>query len=93
MDFATPAKSLTVRVIGDGADYKLTIMLSDGSTDVRKAAVPAGAVTPIAYQSPAGVGVMAVVYGHADPAPTAKDPTIIKSLSLVAGAVGSAASN
>mgnify|MGYP001062828255 CR=1 FL=1 len=89
MDFAAPAQSVTVRAVGDGADYTVTVMLNDGSTEVRKAAVPGGAVTPIAYEAPAGKGIVAVVYGHADPAPTAKDPTILKSVSFVTAGAAS----
>jgi len=89
MDFAAPAASVTVRAFGDGAAYALTVTLSDGSTDRRTVPMPAGAATPIAYQAPAGAGIVSVVYGHADPAQTAKDPTIIKSLSYVAAAPAS----
>ena len=92
MDFAAPATSVTVRAFGDGAQFALTVTLSDGSTDKRAMPMPAGAATPINYQAPAGVGIVSATFGHADTAQTAKDPTIIKSLSYVAAAAAAPSS-
>lgn len=81
VDFAKPARLVNLRVIGDGTDYTMTAQLNDGNTEVRKVSTQAGAVVmPIEYEPPAGTAVLSITYGHANPDPTAKDPTIVKSL-------------
>jgi hypothetical protein len=82
MDFAAPVRLVNLRVIGDGTDYTMTAVFSDGNTDIKKVTTQSGVIMPIQYEPPTGSAVTAIIYGHANPDPTAKDPTIIKSIAF-----------
>jgi hypothetical protein len=82
MDFASPVRLVHLNVIGIGAPYVLTVQLNDGRTDTKAVTPQSGAVSPIDYEPPAGSAVTSIVYAHASPDPTAKDPIIIKSVAF-----------
>jgi hypothetical protein len=82
MKLATPARQVRLTFGGLGAQYRATLELSDGTTQSVAAASQQGAVSTLSYDAPARLSVVSVVFGHANPDPTAKDPTIIKRLTF-----------
>jgi P pilus assembly chaperone PapD len=81
LTLGAPARAVRLAFGGDGAMYGMSAELTDGSLAPVTATSKKGAVTTIGYDAPSGgVSVVAVIFGHADPNPLSKDPTIIKRL-------------
>ncbi|WP_031077771.1 hypothetical protein [Streptomyces sp. NRRL S-118] len=79
-EFTAPVDTVRLSFAGRGAGYALEVQLSDGSKARTEGRSRPGAATQLTYQAPKGLSVVSVVFGHADPSPTAKDPTIVKQL-------------
>lgn len=82
IDFAAPARMVRLNIMGAGPSYTMTALLSDGSTETRQAATQRSTITPITYEAPIEKTITAITLGHTNPDPTAKDPTIIKSIAF-----------
>lgn len=81
VDFAKPVRLVNLQIIGDGNGYTMTVQLNDGNSEKKNVTTQTGVVvTPIQYEPPAGTEVLSIIYGHANQDPTAKDPTIVKSV-------------
>ncbi|PBC75977.1 hypothetical protein BX265_0673 [Streptomyces sp. TLI_235] len=80
IDFAAPARAVRLTFGGKGAKYTLTAQLDDGTTATVEAQSQPTGPAQLAYQAPSGRSIVSVVFGHSDPSPTAKDPTVIRQL-------------
>jgi hypothetical protein len=81
LTLGAPARGVRLVFGGNGATYQMTVELTDGNQIPVTGASQKGGLATIAYDAPdGGVSVAAVIFGHADPNPVAKDPTIIKRL-------------
>jgi hypothetical protein len=82
-EFARPSRNVNLGFTGTGtnAEYQLVVQFADGQTQTLTSASAApGAVVNLAFEDPTGRTIRSVTFWHANPDPTAKDPTLVKSL-------------
>ncbi|MEU6595327.1 hypothetical protein ABZ923_40075 [Streptomyces sp. NPDC046881] len=82
VELAAPADTVRLTFAGKGAQYTLIAQLSDGSKAATDGTSQAGTDTQLSYQAPPGLSVVSFTFGHADPSPTSKDPTVIKQIAF-----------
>jgi hypothetical protein len=82
MTFAKPAKEVRLTYGGLGAQYRVTLQLSDGTLQQVPGASKLDTPQTLTYTAKGEVTVLWLVFGHASPDPQAKDPTIIKRLAF-----------
>jgi hypothetical protein len=82
--FDKPAQKFALTFAGVGAEYLITVEFADNpaedvsAAEELRATPQRGTVSTIPYTAPAGTAVASLTFGHADPDPAAKVPTIIK---------------
>jgi hypothetical protein len=82
MTFTKPAKEVRLTYGGLGAQYRVTLQLSDGSIQQVAGASKLDTPQTLSYAAKGDLTISWLVFGHASPDPQAKDPTIVKRLAF-----------